>query len=108
MGAPEQGYRVLEAGDGQQALELVDGLSRAPELLLTDVVLTRLNGPQLARRLRESVPGIAVLFISGYGLDELASMGAEIAGADLLRKPFGGADLLQRVRVLLDERARSR
>ena len=97
----EAGYQVLEAADGETASELA---AQAPELalLVTDLVMPRAGGVELSRRLREKRPGLRVLYLSGYaengalrraGLERLSS---------LLPKPFSTAELLARVRELLD------
>jgi PAS domain S-box-containing protein len=93
------GYFVLVASDARQALALAAGAS-PPDLLLSDIVLPGLSGPQLAERLSASSPGLRVLFISGYAAEAL---GTHLpAGMDLLAKPFTRDALLRRVREVLD------
>jgi len=94
----EEGYRVLTARDGREALDIVGGGRERPALLLTDVVMPRMDGPSLASRLRELHPDQRVAFMSGYpaGLAEPGATGA------VLRKPFGISELLQFVRGALD------
>jgi PAS domain S-box-containing protein len=94
------GYTVLVASGAQQALALAAEASCPPDLLLSDIVLPGLSGPQLAERLCASEPGLRVLFISGYAAETL---GTHLpAGVDLLPKPFTRAALLRRVREALD------
>jgi two-component system, cell cycle sensor histidine kinase and response regulator CckA len=86
------GHEVLTAAHPDEALELVnDGASI--DMLITDVVMPGMSGPQLAARLTELQPGLPVLFISGY----TDSPGELPAGATLLRKPFTSAALLREV-----------
>jgi len=96
------GYVVREAGHGEEALAVA---ARHPEpihLLVADVVMPRVSGPELARRLAPSRPEMKVLFISGYTDGELAPYGVLREGTSLLRKPFKPEALARRVRALLD------
>ena len=71
-------------------------------LLVADVVMPQVSGPELARRLAPSRPEMKVLFISGYTDGELAPYGVLREGTSLLRKPFKPEALARRVRALLD------
>jgi PAS domain S-box-containing protein len=97
------GYRVLDAGDGEEALRLVaDPRTPHVHLLVADVVMPRLGGPDLAARLRATRPELKVLFVSGYterALEIEAQLGDRTA---FLSKPFDGSTLTARVRELLD------
>jgi CheY-like chemotaxis protein len=96
------GYGVIEAGGGAEALELSRRRPGALDLMITDVVMPGLSGPQLAARLAEERPGIRVLFISGHadgGLGAEAPLGP---GRSFLYKPLTAGDLLRRVRQMLD------
>jgi CheY-like chemotaxis protein len=95
----EQGYTVLEAGDGEEALAIADA-TPGLTLLVTDAVMPAMDGRELAARLRNRVPGIPVLFVSGYTDGALADDG-EPATA-FLPKPFMSAELTAAVRTLLD------
>jgi signal transduction histidine kinase len=97
------GYRVLEAGNGPEALSLADQFKGEIDLLLTDVVMPRMNGRDLATALRASRPKVKVLYVSGYagGLIDSDDPGERRAH---LRKPFSPAALLGKVREQLDER----
>jgi len=89
------GFEVLEAVDGRDALTVADGHDRPIDVLLTDVVLPRPSGPELAARLRERDPGLRVLFMSGY-LDGPGGHGdGRPVPPDRLIKPFGAADLYE-------------
>ncbi len=94
-----QGYRVLEAANGGEALELVAGSAARPELLLTALVMPGLDGQEVARRMRAELPGLKVLLMSGYGDRQVA---AHSGGARLLQKPFASALLARAVRAALD------
>ena len=100
-----RGYRVLHAADGQQALDVAAGLAEAPHLLLTDVVMPRLGGPELAVALRHRWPTLPVLLMSGYTADALRE-GREVPESAFLVKPFTADQLSLRVREVLDGRYR--
>lgn len=89
-----KGYRVLEARSGDEALERVeDGLA----LVIADLVMPPNGGVELADTLRRRVPGLKVLFISGYGVLSDSTNSHD----PLLGKPFAPADLLRRVAELI-------
>ena len=97
------GYTVLAAGDGLEALALVEEHKRPIDLVVTDVIMPRMNGPELASRLRARDPGIRLLYVSGYTADQLRSAQTDLgADATLLPKPFTSDGLLRRVREVLD------
>ncbi len=95
------GYQVAVAGGGDEALALLAG-GLAPQLLLTDVVMPGMNGRQVADAVRAAVPGVRVLFMSGYAGDIIVHHGVVDPGLDLLEKPFTTAGLLERVQAALD------
>jgi PAS domain S-box-containing protein len=96
------GYRVLSAGDGDEALQLAHQHPSAIELMVTDVVMPGMNGPQLVERLHASRPETAILFISGYADSTVVRQQVLLAGSQFLQKPFTVESLLARVRILLD------
>jgi CheY-like chemotaxis protein len=98
----EQGYRVHRAHNGREALEAVQEKSLQFDLLLTDVVMPEMGGPELVLRLRESRPDLKVLFASGYTDDALVQAGIERGTIDLIAKPFTPSELSLRVRQALD------
>ena len=98
----EAGYQVLEAESPEAALNLAERESSAIHLLLTDVVLPRMGGRQLADQLCERRPGTKVLFMSGYTNDSIIRLGVVDSAVDLLQKPFTRGSLLRRVRSILD------
>ena len=93
------GMSVLEAESGDEALARARGHTGPIELLVTDVVMARMSGLELARRLTAARPGVRVLFISGYSRDaELSAVGEDV---DFLQKPFTASALLDCVSSLL-------
>lgn len=97
------GYRVSAAADGPAALEMIaQGVS--PNLLLTDVQLPAgMDGVRLAERIRQWLPGVRVLYMSGYVEDIAAHADRLDPQANLLRKPFSRTELADRVRRCLDQ-----
>jgi PAS domain S-box-containing protein len=101
------GYTVLTAGDGQEALELFDSHGKHIDLVLTDVVMPRVKGPELAERLALRSPDTPVLFMSGY-TDNLLVGGKVMENPDLfLPKPFSPGELSDRVRSIIDRGAQA-
>ncbi|HEY1712040.1 MAG TPA: PAS domain S-box protein [Solirubrobacteraceae bacterium] len=96
----EQGYLVLQAGNGLDAIALAERHRGDIDLLLTDVVMPRLSGPELAQQLRALRPGLEVLFMSGYNDSRLVHRGVEEANVNLLVKPFSPDELVERVEEL--------
>jgi PAS domain S-box-containing protein len=98
----DRGYTVLEAHGGEKALELISQERRKIHLLIADVVMPGMGGPELSSRVAALLPSIRTLFISGYARHSLESSGILPGGARLLRKPFDKANLLTLVRSVLD------
>jgi len=94
------GYNVLLAADGMEALDLAAANETPVDLLLTDVVMPEIGGPELADRLVERWPDLNVLFMSGYSQEVLPAT-ATAERRELLEKPFTIPDLLKRVRAAL-------
>jgi PAS domain S-box-containing protein len=94
------GYRLLEAANGQEALELSLRYPDQIDLLLTDVMMPGMTGRDLATRLRQSRPAIKVLYVSGYSAD-IIGKGVLDEGLDYLPKPFTPAQLSLKVREVL-------
>jgi signal transduction histidine kinase/ActR/RegA family two-component response regulator len=95
------GYEVLEAGSGAEALQLAAARTDV-SLLATDVVMPQMNGVQLARSLRQRLPELRVLYLSGYTAEVLDYRTESGTKDELLTKPFTRAELLARVRNALD------
>jgi two-component system cell cycle sensor histidine kinase/response regulator CckA len=96
------GYEVLVASDGRQALDVAKRHRRRIDLLVSDVVLPRLRGVEVADRLRARRPGLRVLYISGYTQTAIVHDGLLDPGVNFLAKPFRPADLANRVGEVLD------
>ena len=105
----ELGYRVLKASDADQALVVIDDAvahHAAIDLLFTDVVMPgRLKSPELADKARQRLPGIAVLFTSGYAQNAIVHGGRLDPGVELLPKPYSARALASKVRAVLDHGA---
>ena len=97
------GYRVLCASDGMEALELVRKTPEPIHLLVTDVVMPKLGGRELALRLQELRPNTRVLYTSGYAENAIATQGVLREGVDFIQKPYALATLTRRVREALDQ-----
>ncbi len=95
------GYRVIVAENGAKALEQAVTAGRI-DLLVTDVVMPAVGGPELSERLLAERPGLSVLFMSGYAQQAVSDRAALPPGHGFLPKPFSPSDLEQRVRALLD------
>ncbi len=97
------GYMVLETGNGEQARQVCGGHQGPIHLMLTDVVMPGgVNGPQLAKELTSLYPQLKVLFMSGYTDNAIVHHGVLDPGIAFLPKPFMPADLLRKVREVLD------
>ncbi|HVO62153.1 MAG TPA: PAS domain S-box protein [Terriglobales bacterium] len=95
------GYTVLEASNGEDALELCQRRNAPVHLLITDLVLPRMNGRELAEFMAEHHPGIRTLFMSGYTDDATLKDGVLENRATFLQKPFNMETLLHKVREVL-------
>ena len=97
------GYRVMTARNGEDALELLHDYP-AIDLVITDVVMPGMSGPDLAQRLSAARPRLKVLFVSGYTDDKLGAV-LTMNGANFLPKPFTVTVLTRKVRQILDAAA---
>ena len=99
-----QGYRVLEAPDGQTALDEAETRNGKIDLLLTDLVMPGIGGFELARRMETRWPDLKILFMSGYSEDAVGMMDSEplMDSTNFLQKPFSTDLLARRVRAILD------
>jgi DNA-binding NtrC family response regulator len=96
------GYEVLEAPSGEEALELCLSRSDAVHLLLSDMVMPGMSGPELAKKLKESRPEMKVLYMSGYTEYALAGSGVMERVPSFIWKPFSTEALAAKVRHILD------
>jgi two-component system, cell cycle sensor histidine kinase and response regulator CckA len=100
------GYRVLIATDGEQALKEFSAHRHEIALVLLDVVLPKLSGPEVYARLRQEHPGLPVVFTTGYSPDIGLLEQAQREGLPILQKPYAPRNLALRVREALDKAAR--
>src|SRR4051812_10812470 len=103
----EFGYGVIEASGGHQALGILERKDTPIELLITDVILPGMDGPELARRAVELTPNLPVLFISGYTDDEIVRRGLLQEGQPFLQKPFTPEALAVQLTRLLKQKGKS-
>jgi CheY-like chemotaxis protein len=97
----EHGYTVVEANDGKSALEWVQSHPEPIDLLLTDVVMRRMSGPELVERLSASHPTLKVVYMSGYTGELMAEREVLQRGITLLEKPFTRTALLNTIHTTL-------
>jgi PAS domain S-box-containing protein len=97
----EHGYSVIEADDGKTALEWVNSHPDPIDLLLTDVVMRHMSGPELAEHLSTSHPTLKVVYMSGYTGELMANREVLKAGVTLLEKPFSRTALLNTIHTTL-------
>jgi PAS domain S-box-containing protein len=98
----DDGYSVLAAASGSEALEVAETYEGRIDVLLTDVVMPGLSGQQVAGRLVEARPDVRVVFTSGYNEDAIANHGVLRPGTAFLEKPFTAPDLARTLRGVLD------
>jgi CheY-like chemotaxis protein len=96
------GYRVLEAADGHDALRIFELQGAVIDLLLTDVIMPGMHGPELARRALADKPSLKVVYMSGYTDDMLSNTGALSPGISFLPKPLKLDILSAHIREVLD------
>jgi CheY-like chemotaxis protein len=102
----DAGYSVIAAGNGVEALAVTADQMEKIDLLLSDVIMPQMSGPQLAERLLHERPGMPVLFMSGFAAPLMASDGRVYEDVELIDKPFSAPTLLAKVgEVLGRERA---
>lgn len=99
----DHGYRVLEAADGREAIEIANVTAEPIHLLITDLVMPHIGGGELAWRLQKMVHDLRVLYVSGYAEEPTVLQGLHLERADFLHKPYTAESLLRKVRTLLDE-----
>jgi two-component system, OmpR family, response regulator MprA len=99
----DEGYDVDQAGDGVQALEILAG--RPFDLVLSDIVMPRMDGLKLLQQLQFMAPQMPVMIMTSYVSDSLSSVPA--GAAEFIRKPFVLDDLLFKVQRALDKTAQS-
>ena len=99
-----KGYDVLEARSGDAALEVMESHNGPIDLLITDVVMPRVDGPTLVRRVRQTRPDLKVIFISGYAEDAFRQKLGQDANIDFLAKPFSLKQLAVKVKEVMRDK----
>ena len=99
----KNGYHVLEAGSGAEALRLCEQFTGPIHLMVTDVMMPKMTGRQLAERLAAPRPTMKVLYLSGYTDEAVVRHGALDLDMPFLQKPYSTDVLARRVRELLDQ-----
>jgi PAS domain S-box-containing protein len=98
-----QGYTVYQAPNGAAALDFVARHPGEVDIVLTDIVMPRMNGRELAEKITERAPGLPVLFMSGYSEEEIGRRGVSILPTELIPKPITPEVLAAAVRARLDQ-----
>jgi CheY-like chemotaxis protein len=96
------GYEVLEASNGVEALDVFEAAADTIDLMVTDLVMPRMGGRDLARKIAPQDPDLRVLYLSGYADSVVLRQGMLDPGSYFLQKPFTPAELAHKVREALD------
>jgi ligand-binding sensor domain-containing protein/signal transduction histidine kinase/CheY-like chemotaxis protein len=99
----DQGYHVIEAEHGEAALRVARQYTGTIGLVLTDVVMPKMGGRELVEALKKERPAVRVLYMSGYAASTIDETDVIEPGTSFLRKPFALAEMLRKVREVLDE-----
>jgi DNA-binding NtrC family response regulator len=97
-----EGYNILEAAGGPQALQVADEYDGKIHLLLTDVVMNPMTGSELVKLITPIRPDMKVLYISGFPDDAIVQLGIHQSQVSFLPKPFTPKVLVQKIRTVLD------
>jgi PAS domain S-box-containing protein len=106
-GLRDQGYSVVEARDGVQALQFIEQHPGAIDLVISDVVMPEMGGREFGRSLARVEPTLPILFMSGYTGEDVVQRGLLEPGAPFQQKPFTPASLAIKVRAMLDQHQRA-
>jgi two-component system, cell cycle sensor histidine kinase and response regulator CckA len=98
----QQGYLVIPAATPEKAIDIASNHTAPIDLLLTDVVMPKMNGRQLADKIQSICPAVKTLFMSGYTSDIIANHGVVEDGVNFIQKPFSGHQLIRSVQKSLD------
>jgi DNA-binding response OmpR family regulator len=104
----EVGYRVLEAEDGEEALDALHSISGRVDLLMIDVVMPGVDGVSLANQVWEQWPKMRILFMSGHAAEVLAQHGLVYLNVPFLAKPYTRDEVLAKVHQALERRHSAR
>jgi two-component system, cell cycle sensor histidine kinase and response regulator CckA len=103
----EAGYRILFASDGTEAMQQAVAIDEPIHLVITDVVMPEMSGPELANRLRKLRPETRVLYMSGYTDDEILCRKGLPENSAFIQKPFTPEQFSRKVRETLDAKPKS-
>ncbi len=98
-----RGYHVTEAGDGEEALDILQAGETVFDLMISDVVMPGMDGPTLLKRGKEALGDARIIFISGYAQEDFSDLLAEYPDVSFLPKPFGLKELAERVKEQIGE-----
>jgi signal transduction histidine kinase/ActR/RegA family two-component response regulator len=107
-GLKSRGYNVLEAGNGLEAIELIDGHDGSIDLVVSDVVMPEMDGPALLKELRKRSPNLKIIFVSGYAEEAFAKSLPEGGQFEFLAKPFTLKQLIAKVKDTMADGTQSR
>jgi two-component system, cell cycle sensor histidine kinase and response regulator CckA len=96
---------VLEADSGEQALEVLDEEDDRIDLMISDVVMPEMDGPALLGKVRERIPGLKVIFVSGYAEENVRQDIADDRSVEFLAKPYSLDQINTKVKEVLGKRA---
>jgi len=99
----ELGYKLLEAGSGPEALKILKDPERHINLLLTDVIMPKMDGTSLAKNARKIRPDLKILYVTGYPYSYLSGKIGNLDERNLLHKPFTIEDVAMKIRKVIDE-----
>jgi PAS domain S-box-containing protein len=97
------GYTVIGTSKAEEAMSLLSSTAEKPDLILTDVVLPGISGREMTDRIAATLPGVPVLFMSGYASDMIASKGVLEKGVHFLQKPFDMSTLMEKLRAIIGD-----
>jgi two-component system, cell cycle sensor histidine kinase and response regulator CckA len=107
-GLKSRGYNVLEAGNGLEAIELIDGHDGSIDLVVSDVVMPEMDGPALLKELRKRSPNLKIIFVSGYAEEAFAKSLPEGGQFEFLAKPFTLKQLVAKVKDTIAQGTQAR
>ncbi len=96
------GYKIYEAKNGKEALDLITSRKIIPDMVITDIIMPQMNGEELAKRVKEIMPNIKILFTSGYTYNHITKNGLLKEGIEFIHKPFSITNLARKIREVLD------
>lgn len=100
----EKGFRVLEALDAEIAIVIAGKRKEKIDLLVTDIILPRMNGIELSKQLQTRLPGLKSLFMSGFAFEENSNRGRPSKPVNFIRKPFTIPDFMNMVRLVMEQK----